>query len=98
MRSLLSSLLTGCETVGVCLSFPISEAMSQGALRDCELRFLKMRLSWRKWGMPLALESGWRDQEVSAFPYCSGSSLSQDQVGVSSAALALPGTELHLNS
>lgn len=48
--------------------------------------------------MPLAIESGWRDQEVSAFPYCSGSSLSQDQVGVSSAALALPGTELHLNS
>lgn len=48
--------------------------------------------------MPLAIVSGWRDQEMSAFPHCSGSSLSQDQVRVSSVALALLGTELHLNS
>lgn len=68
MRSLFSFLLTSYETVGVCLSFPIGEAMSQGALRGCELRFLEMRLSSKKWGMPLAVAPRWGELGGSPTP------------------------------
>lgn len=73
-RFYLSSLLIGCESLGVRLSFPIAEAMSQGALRGCALRFLEVRLSWRRWRVPLAVVLGLGERGVPPFPHCSGSS------------------------
>ena len=53
----------------LCLDFPIGEALSPGALRGCELRFLEGRLSWGRWGMPRAV-GGLGKQRVPPFPRC----------------------------
>lgn len=74
----------------LCLDFPIGEALSSGALRGCELRFLEGRLSWGRWGMPWAVVGGLGKRR---FPHSHtalhGEFLDQDQEGIPFVAWAL---------